>query len=359
MKRSSDGGAGARIARAVVAAAGVLVGFSCSVSSEPTGGETHFLTICHSDTCGPGLSCVCGVCTRPCAGADDCRDLPAAGCVSPLEGGSCSPSSAPASCDASCTSDADCGVLSPAHRCQGGRCRAGSSGAAGAGGSSASAGGVGGEAPGDPNACATGEVEANQVLLIGDRFFAMTHQITAYLEEAARAAGALSAGERYRDNSSPFQNTLSLGGNGIAGQYAAAAAEAAVKVVIMNGGGADAFLASCAVPGPDCTWARDASAAAEELFARMAADGVEHVVYAFYADPVDLELRARMDELRPLIQAVCGASPVPCHWVDLRATFAGRYDEYITADGMTPTAPGAQASAAAIWQTLEAACIAQ
>jgi hypothetical protein len=202
-------------------------------------------------------------------------------------------------------------------------------------------------------------VSANQVLLIGDSFLATSHQITAYLEDFARDAGALSTGERYRDNSRLTANALAYGGNGLADQYADGVAEAEVKVVIMNGGGADAFLGSCEAADASCPLLSAAAAAAETLFSTMAEDGVLHVVYAFYPDPIDAGVRAKMDALRPLIQSVCETSPVPCHWRDLRPIFAGKYDEYVIADGMNPTAAGSQASAAAIWATMETHCVAQ
>jgi hypothetical protein len=202
-------------------------------------------------------------------------------------------------------------------------------------------------------------VGGNQVLVIGDSFFGATHQITAYLEDLARSAGALSAGERYRDNSRLTANALALGGNGIADQYLAAQAEAPVEVVIMNGGGADVLAGSCEAPLPDCAVLLDAAAAAGELLSQMAADGVANVVYAFYPDPLDAELREEMDALRPLIQAACEGSPVPCHWVDLRTAFADNYDTYVQADGRNPTAAGAEAGAGAIWATMLEHCVAQ
>jgi hypothetical protein len=92
---------------------------------------------------------------------------------------------------------------------------------------------------------------ANQVLVIGDSFFASSHQITAYLEDLSRAAGTLSAGERYRDNSRLTANALAFGGNGIHDEYEAGVTEATVKLVIMNGGGVDVLASSCA-PNSSC-----------------------------------------------------------------------------------------------------------
>jgi hypothetical protein len=236
-----------------------------------------------------------------------------------------------------CNSDDECRTISSSHRCVLNTCRSG----------------------GGASACATGEVEPNRVLVIGDSYFAISHQITAYLEELARDAGALEVGERYRDNSSTTDNALAMGGNGIASQYQRGVAESAVEVVIMDGGGPDMLLSTCSDPVAECGALVDAAAGAEELLAQMAADGVSHVVYAFYPDPVDPAMRERMDALRALIEPVCAQSPVPCHWVDLRPALSNPDADYLSTDGLIPTAAGSQASANAIWATMRRECIAQ
>jgi hypothetical protein len=195
--------------------------------------------------------------------------------------------------------------------------------------------------------------------VIGDSFFGATHEITGYLEETARLNEAIAEDESYRDVSSIYANALALGGNGIAEQFSSARAEGDVRVVIMNGGGADLLMGDCAAPTPDCPVLQDASLAAAELFAHMATEGVQHIVYAFYPDPLDPALKAEMDAFRPLMEDVCENSPVPCHWLDLRETFAGYYGQYVQPDGRNPTAEGAQATASAIWQLMQAQCIAQ
>ena len=342
--------------RIVILLGALALAFSCNrESTDPTGGETHFLTRCEpgTNTCGGRLTCMCGVCTLPCTERATCQALPAAQCVP-----GCVPddSQAPGVCEVSCVVDEDCAVLSRLHRCQQGVCRAGSlaNAAAGAGGSSAEAGGGAGA-----SSCDRGVVPANQVLVIGDSFFASTHQITAYLEGLARDAGVLSVGERYRDRSSLVANALALAGNGIADQYTSGISEAAVKVVIMNGGGADALLGSCDSANASCAVITAAAAAAQSLFAKMATDGVEQVVYAFYPDPGDTNVRARVDALRPLLQSACDNAPLPCHWLDLRTVFAGHYPEYLQADQLNPNDAGARASAEALWATMQQYCVAQ
>jgi lysophospholipase L1-like esterase len=195
------------------------------------------------------------------------------------------------------------------------------------------------------------------VLLIGDSFFGSSHQITAYLEGLAREADALAESGRYRDNSRLTANALA--DSGIAAQYASALAEGEVKVVIMNGGGADLLINPCATADASCPAVVAAAAAAADLLAQMAADGVGQVVYVFYPDPVEAGLRAKIDALRPLIEGACTNSALTCHFLDLRPTFAGHYEEYIQVDGMNPTEAGAQASAQAIWGVMQKECIAQ
>jgi hypothetical protein len=246
-------------------------------------------------------------------------------------------------CDVRCQTDDDCAVVSASHRCDVGVCRV----------------------P-DGEVCEDDGIPANQVLLIGDSFFARDHKITAFLEDLARSDGALSAGERYQDNSRlSGGNGLALGGEGILDQYSAAI-EASVKAVIMNGGGADVLLGQCSEVSPECPVIADAVSAAERLLARMADEGVLHVVYVFYPDPQNVTardndpVRDRMDVLRPLIASVCENSPVPCHWLDLRKIFEGNYAEYVgDVDGLNPSPAGSQATAAAIWQTMKQFCIAQ
>ncbi|HEY0463490.1 MAG TPA: SGNH/GDSL hydrolase family protein [Polyangiaceae bacterium] len=333
--------------------AALALAFSCNrESTDPTGGETHFLSRCdpNANTCGDRLTCLCGVCTLPCAERAACEALPAAQCVP-----GCTPddAKAPGVCEVSCVLDADCAVVSRAHRCEQGVCRAGSL-ASGAGG-----GGAADPTDGGAGACERGSVPANQLLIIGDSFFATTHQITAYLEGLARDAGAVSVGERYRDRSSLLANALALGGNGIADQYTSGVSEAEVKVVIMNGGGADALLGSCDNANASCAVVTAAAAGAQALFAQLSTDNVEQVVYAFYPDPGDANVKARIDALRPLVQSACEQAPLPCHWLDLRSVFAGHYAEYVQADQLNPTDAGARASAEAIWATMQQYCIGQ
>jgi hypothetical protein len=189
---------------------------------------------------------------------------------------------------------------------------------------------------------------------------ATSHQIPPDVEALARQAGVLAAAEHYRDISSLTGNSLALESPSLTDKYTSAQAGGTVRVVIMNGGGADILLGTCNTPPTEsCPVVANAAAAVPPLLAQMAQDGVQQVVYFFYPDPVDVALQAKMDVLRPLIQAACENSPIPCHWLDLRPTFAGHYSDYIMADGMNPTDAGSAATAAAIWSTMQQNCVAQ
>jgi hypothetical protein len=207
--------------------------------------------------------------------------------------------------------------------------------------------------------CEKGTTIANEVLLIGDSFFATDHQIAAFLEELARSAGVLSVGERYRDASRLTNNALALTGEGIRNQYESSASDSPVKVVIMNGGGADILLGACDVVDENCPVIVAAAQAFEELMVTMADGDVTNVVFVGYPGSDRAAVRAKMDVLLPVLEARCAASPVPCTWLDLQPVFEDHNDEYVLGDGLNPTAAGSQATAAAIWSTLEEECIAQ
>lgn len=314
-----------------------LLAPNCGTTREdPTGGETHFLQRCEgAGACGGDLVCACGVCTLPCVERSACEQFPTAVCRPVAAAASCQVASV-GLCDVTCIADVDCSDLSAAHRCTAGVCR---------------------DTPPPSGSCLPRATSANEVVVLGDIFFALNHRVTAFLEDLAREAGAISLGERYRDYSSVASNTLALGGTGIADQYTTAAAESPVKTVVMTGGGADVLIGSCDTVAADCPLLVDAAEAARSLLQRMADDGVEHVVYAFYPDPTDPVLRAEIRALRPLLESACQASSVPCEWVDLRTNFVGNESTYLDATGTTPTPAGAQTAARAIWGALRGQCV--
>ncbi len=339
---------------------------SCAKSNaggpEGTGGETHFLKSCTKETeqeaCGARYQCVCGACTQECEGVQACAEVALAECTPVRAEANCGADAPARYCEAFCEEDSDCAGLSTAHHCEDGVCRSGNA-------ETASTDGGQGDSAGQDDAgqCPTGEVDANEVLLIGDSFFAVNHQIAGALEALARTAGVLSATDRYRDNSQLGTNTLALAGEGLADQFSSAIDEAPVKVVIMTGGGADALgllgAGTCEPVGDNCPAVVQIVEAAQRLLSQMADNGVTNVVYVFYPDPQDDGIREIIDVLRPLLQAVCETSSAACHWVDLRPRFEGNYDEFVTEGGLNPTEQGAQAAAEEIWALMQTQCIAQ
>lgn len=327
-----------------------------SASDDVTGGETHFLRRCvpSEGACG-SLSCICGVCTVPCESQPSCASFPAAQCAL-SNSGSCA-AEAEMVCRVACARDSDCAVLSSEHLCVEGSCIEGSL-PAGTGGAMTAPPPASGGTAGETGGCERGAVSSNEVLVLGDSFFS-SHQITAFLEAAGRDAQILQEGDRYRDSSRPVANALALSSEGIADQYQSAASDTPIKVAIMNGGGADVILGSCDPVNANCSMIVAAVAAFSKLLETMAADGVEDVVFVGYPDPVPEPVRAKMDVLRPLLESECAAAPLPCHWLDLRPIFSGRYDEYILADGLNPTTEGSKAVAVAVSSLMRTECIAQ
>jgi lysophospholipase L1-like esterase len=227
------------------------------------------------------------------------------------------------------------------------------------------AGGAGGQAMagvgGSPE-CVKGVTEGSDVLLIGDSFIALSRDITKDLIALARDAGALAAGDSYRDNSA--SGTQLSGGISpqIPVQYANGQKQAPVKHVIMDGGGNDMLNNTCSdPPTSSCEGIQKAVAAVETLFTQMGTDGVESVVYFFYPEnQTNATQRAKVDVLRTELQAICYSSVSPkCYGVDLRPVFEGHFSEYVMSDGIHPTAAGSQASADAFWMVMLDNCVAQ
>lgn len=92
----------------------LLVGCGAKTAETPAESKTNWLEACDSDAqCGSELACHCGVCTKNCADAS---------CPGALEClGTCG-GQAP-SCQAQCTTNADCEYLSANARCGDGLCR--------------------------------------------------------------------------------------------------------------------------------------------------------------------------------------------------------------------------------------------
>jgi hypothetical protein len=179
------------------------------------------------------------------------------------------------------------------------------------------------------------------------------------LESLAQESGVLGSGEHFRNYAAAALSFLARNQFSMSMQYDAARAEGGARVVVMDGGATDVLNLPCGMqPGADCPAVVAALDGAEHLFETMAADGVGSVVYFFYPDTTaNPGLRAGIDTLRPLLENACGRSPVTCHWLDLRPTFAGHTDYLVGVDGIVFGQAGALAGASAVWSLMQERCI--
>lgn len=179
-------------------------------------------------------------------------------------------------------------------------------------------GGAGGSM--EPAACMKGTVEATEVVFIGESFIAATGAIPRFTTQLAREAGAIGMNESYR---SFAVSGTQLTTGAIPMQYQNARREAAVKVVLMDGGGNDLLIGSRCTNGFDAA-CKQVVDVVVDLFAEFKTDGVTDVVYFFYPDPMGIgaRIKAAMDILRPEMKKLCDeTADVRCVWVDQRESW--------------------------------------
>ena len=324
---------------------GLLLIFSCSTrDTSQEGSETHFLQTCEA-TCDDGMQCICGVCTKACTRQTDCTNLPGTASCAPLAPRvaeqRCAATELGAICDAPCLTDFDCSGLAADRICDYGFCRQ-----------------VARPTQPPALACTPLSYAASDVLILGDVLIELS-VFTAELERAAVDAGTLAMGQHFRDEAAGVSSLLATGPLSIDNEYTSARADGPARLIVMDGGATDVLTGQCTgMLTPDCPAARAAVDGAEALFARFARDGVEHVVYFFYGDPIDNPtLKDGLDLMRPLLQNACGRSPLPCHWLDLRPMFAG-HPEYVGGtDGLVFTEAGAKVAAAATYAFMQKQCV--
>jgi hypothetical protein len=338
-----------RFCGTLAALATTLALVCCGDKSGPTvGSETHFLSLC-DDACPDGTECLCGVCTASCSEARQCADLqPNATCATSaprIAEGRCPAMDQPAFCDLPCLVDRDCASMGDDYGCQGGYCRGGSTADPARTGATPS------------SACQPEPPPANELLVLGDSLIELS-SFTSSLEQHALDSQVLAQDEHFRVHASSLMSFLAEGSLSILAQYATARQEGHARVVVMDGGETDMFGGLCdSEPKYDCPAVRGAANGAKKLLQQMVDDGVEHVVYFFYPDPVgNPDMLTNLNVLRPVIENVCGQSSLACHWVDLRPPFAGQSD-YLGSDGLMFTDAGASAAATAVWQRMQARCI--
>ena len=226
------------------------------------------------------------------------------------------------------------------------------SGAGGGAGSGQAGGAAGSGGSGGGGSCEKGQTDPAEVVIMGESFYAIAPQyIQNRIQDNAREAGSLGAGETYRNVAVSGQNM-----NYIATTEWTAATQggASVKYVIMDGGGIDCLSSG----GAACTSCPSTFA---NLLTKMATAGVEDVIYTRYPEPgappgSNASLKACLDSTMPNMQTTCEASTSPrCHWVDLRPVWVNGD----TTDGLHPTQSGGDHVGDLIWSEMVKLCFAQ
>lgn len=206
-----------------------------------------------------------------------------------------------------------------------------------------------GNGRGDGAACPHADVKADEVLWIGDSWILVTGSEHTRVRDLARDAHAIGSSDDYVIRAAAASNMAA-----IVNQYAAQEAGATkVKVVIMDGGTWDTIIAN----GSDASVSSVVTTFGQFL-TQVAADGtVRDIIYFL---PPELPAIPGVAALRgPLMQA-CGASTVPCRFLDLQQQIWAAHPEYTDTNlGFLPTDTGSKAIADAIWGIMQTSCIAQ
>jgi hypothetical protein len=191
------------------------------------------------------------------------------------------------------------------------------------------------------------QVPASQVVWIGDSWVTIPGNQVTGVEDHARATGAIGPGDAYTVGAA--NGTVIAQ---IAAEYAAQEATTTkVKVLIMDGGTLDTIMSNGAA-----TTVTSVSDTFTQLLATVASDGtVTDVIYFLVPELPNVPGVAA---LRPVLVQDCGASAVPCHFVDLQPLWSG-HPEYTASNGIFPTEAGGTVIADAIWAQMQASSIAQ
>jgi len=200
----------------------------------------------------------------------------------------------------------------------------------------------------DGGPCAHAQVNANEVLWIGDSWVLVTGTQHTRVRDLARASGAIGPTDDYVIGAAPAATMAA-----IAEQYSAQqAGPIKVKVVIMDGGTWDTLVGQ----GSDAS-VNGAATAFAQFLAQVASDGtVQDVIY--FLTP-ELPGIPGVAALRPLVQQACTQSSVRCHFIDLTPIWSGRADYTAAGAVPVPTEAGSVAIADAIWAVMQQRCIAQ
>ncbi len=193
--------------------------------------------------------------------------------------------------------------------------------------------------------CIRGQVNAEEVLWIGDSWILMPGSQRTRVRDLARIANALGQTEDYV-NGAVAGTTMAA----IADQYAVREAGATkVKVVLMDGGTWDTIVGNGSAAS-----VTSAANAFTQFLAQVAADGtVTDIVYFLVPE---LSGIPGVAALRPFVQQACAQSTVPCHFLDLQMIWK---PEYTATGNVFPNEMGAIVLGDALWAIMQDECIAQ
>jgi lysophospholipase L1-like esterase len=215
------------------------------------------------------------------------------------------------------------------------------------------------------------ELKPHQVGILGDSYIDLSGDVTKFLQENARKAGALGATETYIDKSKSgaAMQKGNLLAPAIPTQLPTLLADSkrlgpeGVKLVVMTGGGNDVLIdaSQCktiSTPSEECKAVVSKSLAViETLFADMGKAGIEHVIYFWYPDLGPSGGKVINDYSVPLAKAQCETNTdVTCHFIDTREPFRG-HPEYIAYDNIHPTAAGSKVIADLVWDVMTDHCL--
>ena len=213
----------------------------------------------------------------------------------------------------------------------------------------------------------------SQVAILGDSYLDLSGDIARFLQETARAAGALEPGDSYIDRArsgasmayepsipSQFQEVLE-----VAGQRRSPG----LRLVIMDGGGNDVLVhnRNCLEqrqPNAFCLRVVENSVRTlKKLFTSMAGAGVQEVIYFWYPDLPGGGLGGSRPHVMngyaaPIMREACEANTeVKCSFIDTRPAFAGHAEYISPADNTHPTAAGSRVIADLIWRVMVDRCV--
>jgi lysophospholipase L1-like esterase len=176
-------------------------------------------------------------------------------------------------------------------------------------------------------------------MIIGDSVFALSGDIHRYLQSDLNET----------INTHARSGCQMIGGNlicsrryAIPAQYANAS-KAGIKTVIMNGGGNDIQLNSCAPSLSRCMpLLQDLENRIATLAQQMRADGVQNIIFlGYYNATGDAAALREINEYSMNLKARTYPG-LGITFIDVRSAFNGNEARYIARDGIHPTAAGSR-----------------